>query len=204
MRLTANLHLSSFEQQIIHDTDWIRTKNSLLGKVVDMMAVLSERQQAYLIQENLRLRLPATSPKISKGEKYEGLPYIILDFPRVFSKQDVFAIRTMFWWGKYFSVTLHLKGTFIQQYQSVIHRNLDADNPYDLRISTGEREWMHDLDAADWQMASPEILVKPIEYPFLKIAQKVDFLGEEPVEDVLFSGYKRMLKLLDEDQLPKR
>ena len=33
------------------------------------------------------------SPKISKGENYKGLPYVMLDYPRCFGKTDIFAIR---------------------------------------------------------------------------------------------------------------
>ena len=60
------------------------------------------------------LRLPEaviqSSPKITRGENYQLLPYVILDYPRCFQKEQVFAIRTMFWWGKGISITLHVSG----------------------------------------------------------------------------------------------
>jgi hypothetical protein len=48
--------------------------------------------------------------KISRGENYQLLPYIILDYPSYFSRNNIFAVRTMFWWGNFFSITLHLSG----------------------------------------------------------------------------------------------
>ena len=44
----------------------------------------------------------AYSGKISRGENYRGLPYLILDYPAYFSQKDIFAFRTMFWWGHFF------------------------------------------------------------------------------------------------------
>ena len=65
---------------------------------------------------------PGVEPKISKGEKYKGLPWVMLDYPRIFGKEDIMAIGTRFWWGHYFSVTLHLKGGYLRTYLPVILR----------------------------------------------------------------------------------
>ena len=59
--------------------------------------------------------LEPASAKISKGENM-GLPWVMLDYPRLFGQEDVLAIRTMFWWGHCFSVTLHLKGRYYGAY----------------------------------------------------------------------------------------
>ena len=75
-----------------------------------------------LVQENVNrgFNLPEEvliqSPKISRGENYNGLPYVMLDYPRCFGKEDVFAMRTMFWWGNFFSITWHLKGKYSKEY----------------------------------------------------------------------------------------
>ena len=42
------------------------------------MATIQERMMA----ESIRMNLPS-SPKISKGENYQGLPYVVLDYPPV-------------------------------------------------------------------------------------------------------------------------
>ncbi|MEI9808974.1 MAG: hypothetical protein WDO16_14545 [Bacteroidota bacterium] len=60
------------------------------------------------------------SPKISKGENYKGLPYLVLDYPRYFEKDNHFAVRSMFWWGNFFSSTLHLSGIYKKKYTSAI------------------------------------------------------------------------------------
>jgi len=58
------------------------------------------------------------SPKISRGENYLGLPYLVLDYPRLFRPDAVLAIRTFFWWGHFFSSTLQLSGGYKTEFLS--------------------------------------------------------------------------------------
>ncbi len=37
--------------------------------------------------------------KISQGENYLSYPWVILDFPKLFNKHEIFAFRTLFWYG---------------------------------------------------------------------------------------------------------
>src|ERR1700733_216708 len=104
----AKISLSQKEMDLVTNADWILTKNAILDKVKDLLAVLSESFQSYLHMHTLLI--PAGTPKISKGENYKGLPYLILDYPRSFEKEDILAIRTLFWWGHFFSITLHVAG----------------------------------------------------------------------------------------------
>ena len=78
------------------------------------------------LKSSITDRLPAEvaeiSPKISKGENYNGLPYVMFDYPRFFTKENVFAVRTFFWWANYFSVTLHLKGEYKEMFAETIFK----------------------------------------------------------------------------------
>ena len=87
--------------------------------------------------------LPRSEPKISRGENYKGLPWVMLDYPRVFGKEDVFAIRTMFWWGHAFSVTLHLKGEWKRLFLPVIIDRKDAFAAAGFQWGVMEDEWEH-------------------------------------------------------------
>jgi hypothetical protein len=129
----AKVQLSSAEMTLVCDPAWILTKNAIMTKVVALLAALSERYVEVYAPLTGEGGLPPTQPpKISKGENYRGLPYVMLDYPRIFGKEDVFAIRTMFWWGHYFSVTLHLKGIYKEIYGPVIARHIQqTDAPTD-------------------------------------------------------------------------
>src|SRR5471030_2477872 len=97
----AKVMLSPKEQELVLNTDWILTKNAVIQKVYALFGLLSASYQTMMEtcpvpnREEVLLR----SPKISKGEQYEGLPWVMLDYPRHYLAADSFGIRTFFWWG---------------------------------------------------------------------------------------------------------
>ena len=125
----AKVQLSAEEMRLVRDPAWILTKNSVMGKVVGMMGQLSGGWK---------------EPKISKGENYKGLPWVMLDYPRVFGKEDVYAIRTFFLWGHAFSVTLHLKGIYREKFlPAILARQAElAAAGFGMGIS--DDEWAHE------------------------------------------------------------
>jgi len=110
----ANVKLSQKELKVMRNADFLLTKNEIMHKVQQMFGMLC-KDYSLLLQANKQL-LPEevlqTTPKIYKGEQYRGLPYTMLDYPRYFSKENIFAIRNFFWWGNFFSITLHLSGEY--------------------------------------------------------------------------------------------
>ena len=91
-----------------------------------------------------------SSPKISKGEKYEGLPWVILDFPRVFGKEDTWAVRTFFWWGHFFSLTLQLKGRYYEQYRGSLMENLSLLRQHGFYLCIAADEWQHHFEESNY------------------------------------------------------
>jgi hypothetical protein len=87
----------------------------------------------------------AIPPRISKGENYKGLPWVVLDYPRSFGRRDVFAVRTLFWWGNYFSVTLHLKGVYKDMFLPVIRERIPLLAAAGFFIGVSDDEWRHEL-----------------------------------------------------------
>ena len=109
----TKIRLSAEEAALIMNADIILTKNRILEKVKALLLVIQEDQQHYLSSNNLLPDLvQIIPPKISKGENYNGLPYLVLDHPRYFDKENMYAIRSMFWWGNFFSTTLLLSGEY--------------------------------------------------------------------------------------------
>ena len=154
----AKVRLSAEEMRLVTDPAWILTKNSVMGKVVAMFAELSEVYKPWWADGVKQLRkrapdwvFPETSPKISKGENYKGLPWVILDYPRFFGREDIFAIRTMFWWGHAFSLTLHLKGKYKEFFLPDIERfSLELDMA-DFMVSVSDDEWRHEHVPENYQ-----------------------------------------------------
>ena len=110
----AKIRLSQTEMELVNNAELILTKNTILKKVNGLLGDLQVKQQQVvtLHTAGLPVKVSGSTPKISKGENYKGLPYLILDYPRLFEHANIFAVRTMFWWGNFFSVTLQLSGIY--------------------------------------------------------------------------------------------
>jgi hypothetical protein len=84
MKDHSKIQLSLFEMDLVNNADWILTKNGIIQKAKQLLLDLREKQQAHLQLQSpyIPAEVLKPSPKISKGENYQGLPYLILDFPR--------------------------------------------------------------------------------------------------------------------------
>ncbi|HRE50151.1 MAG TPA: hypothetical protein PK339_01930 [Flavitalea sp.] len=143
----AKITLSAEELAIAQNADWLLTKNAIIEKVYHLFGLMSETLKAYEGNASFSSfpELFLASPKIARGENYRGLPYVMLDYPRRFGKEDIFAVRTMFWWGNFFSVTLHLKGKYKKHFLPVLLKNMERLAAMDFMAATDEDEWRHDL-----------------------------------------------------------
>src|SRR5262245_60824558 len=106
----TKIHLLPAEMELVSSPEIILTKNAILQKIKLFFEGLQVKQSEILKDYSAQLPedILKISPKISKGENYKGLPWLVLDNPRFFQHKNIFAIRTMFWWGNFFSITLHL------------------------------------------------------------------------------------------------
>jgi hypothetical protein len=139
------LTLSAEELQLLTNTQWILTKRVIIDKVNFLFGDLSGVFKNHVIANDFFLQ-PAiiqSTPKIAKGENYLQLPYVLLDYPRCFDKENIFTIRTMFWWGNFFSVTLLLSGSYKKTFETALQKNIIALAQHDFYICVNEDEWQH-------------------------------------------------------------
>lgn len=136
--------------------DWILTKNEILKKVGDL---LTEWQRGY--ESVLTSQVPGLHEiirpyafKISKGENYLGLPWMVLDYPRLFSPEDILAIRTMFWWGRYVTLTLHVSGQWKKSTGEALIRAYPTLAREGFRIAIGDDPWIHDQEQGNTNLVS--------------------------------------------------
>ena len=147
----AKLHFSEQEMAIVADATWILTKNNIITKITDILSRLQMQQKMLIeaINPDWPKEIRGTTPKISRGENYLGLPYVVLDYPRLFTRNHIFAIRSLFWWGKSVSTTLHLSGDYKEQFCAQILYALNLCQQNEFVIATGTEEWVHDVTAAN-------------------------------------------------------
>lgn len=190
--------LSAGELAIAADRDIILTKRVVMSCASELFSVqipfISSAFAAAISDDALK----NAPPKISRGENYKGLPYVIMDYPALFSRDNVFALRTMFWWGNFFSITLHLSGRFMEQYAGAVLKNLSqAGN--DVYVCTGEQEWEHHFEESNYRLyasLSPEEKAGLAAMFFLKIAVKKELHHWNMMQSILPEGYTKMVNLL--------
>jgi hypothetical protein len=198
----AKIRLSPKEQELVIDAGLILTKNAIMRKAWLLLEQLQEAQQSLLLQYAPLLPAEAikTSPKISKGENYKGLPYLVLDQPRYFDRDHVLSIRTMFWWGHFFSSTLHLSGRFKDQYGVHLLDAFQTLGKEDYSICINDDEWEHHFEFDNYRDVSSmsrEVFAQhACGRSFTKLAKKVSLEQWDDAPELLYSQFQFLLQLL--------
>lgn len=194
----AKIRLSKQEFELVSNSDWILTKNNILEKAKLLLGQLQLCYQHHLqeVYTLLPKEVVATSPKISKGENYKGLPYLVLDYPRCFAAENIFAIRTMFWWGNFFSISLHLSGQYKKEFENRIVASLQLFAANNFFICVNEDPWQHGFEKENFlpiqhfATTGFEKLVK--NKSFLKVAAKIS-LNQWSESDKILPYYFRQI-----------
>ena len=194
----AKITLSPEELSLVQDTHWLLTKNNIIEKTKLLFGSLAASLQREVEDNHEKLPHAAHlfSPKIFKGEYYQGLPYVMLDYPRVFSRDEVFAMRTMFWWGNFFSVTLQLKGDYQQLYGPVLMQNIKQLMEDDFYVSVSTDEWRHDFDAENYERINQGNLDKALNGAFVKIAVRVPLSEWNDAEALVRKHQVSLIRML--------
>jgi hypothetical protein len=194
----TKIHLSPFEIDLLNNSEWILTKNKIIKKAQRLL----EEVQENILQDikgtamNLPPEVIAISPKISKGENYLGLPWLMLDFPRYFEKEKIFAIRTMFWWGNYFSMTLHLSGEYKRRYSEAIVRSYEALCQNEFYTCVHEDQWHHHFEKENYlavkNFTAGDFADHINERSFIKLSCQLSFLEWNSAPGLLSEIFTRI------------
>ncbi len=193
---TTKVTLSDGELAMALNKDFILTKRSVIEKTSALFnSLISVINNIFFDTVSAIEDLPLRTPKITKGENYNGFPYVIMDYPASFDKENVFAIRTMFWWGNFISITLHLSGKYKAQLQENIYKNIDPD----FFICTNENQWQHHFEEDNYQkyaLSSPVEIKAFQQKEFIKIALKYELHHWNMMQSILPEGYSKINILL--------
>ncbi|AHF17983.1 hypothetical protein [Niabella soli] len=171
----TKLSLSAQELAMVTDPGIILTKNGVLQKMQSALYALYAWQQDFVAKNNgLPAALFETNGKVAKGESYKGLPYVLLDYPRNFRQGHFFSIRSLFWWGRQVSTTLHLSGNQVQRWAPLLCRRISCLQEHHFYLSYSGDEWEHDLSEDTYsplaEMTIDELQRITAHSRFLKIA----------------------------------
>lgn len=198
----AKIRLSSKEAELVTDADVILTKNIILQKAKLLLEELQSEQQRFL-QSNSGLlpgEVTAIPPKISKGENYKGLPYLVLDQPRYFVRNNHFAIRSMFWWGNYFSITLHLSGIYKKKYGNKIETSFTPLKEDGFFICISDDEWEHHIEQNNYRLLNEisidEFKTHARNNNFIKLVKKVSLEHWDDAGNILLTSFCSIIRRL--------
>jgi len=147
--------LTDKEARYLADTDFLRTKTDIYRKTDQLLAVTQESLREYINHRNplFGSQILTRGGKISRGENYQQLPYHVLDYPRRFATDDIFALRTMVWWGHHLSITLHLSGHSLLTYRSKLQSGLSQIQQEGWEICVGTDPWQYVQDDTYYRSA---------------------------------------------------
>lgn len=190
MELMENSDLFYQKRQIIHKM------THLFGQTADMLKQLPQHK-AFTFPKHTDI----TTGKISKGENYLQLPWLMLDFPRLFKPDTIFAYRIMFWWGNGFYLTLHLSGNALQRFEpSLLNNCHQLGNDHNLWFCTGNNPWQHQPDTQNYlparQLTAQLINQQIAQHRFVKLTQSLPLAHYNTLKHHALQRYQFFLALL--------
>lgn len=202
MNTGAKITLSPKELELVCNTDWILTKHAIIQKVYRLFGELLPHLGAVLQARSNTLppEVFLHTPKIAKGENYQLLPYVVLDYPRYFTKEEVFAIRHFFWWGNFFSISLQLSGKFRQRFAPVLQHKFELLQRGGYWLCIAEDPWQHHFDDSNFRLIKS---MRPEEFAdmltrkaFVKIAKKISLQQWEEIPVFIAETFEELTELL--------
>ena len=192
------MQLTKKELLVLQDSDFLLTKAAVLEKITELFG--HTREELKQCVEHSNFSFPdgtgLLNGKISKGENYKNLPYMVLDYPTLFSKNSIFAYRTMFWWGNFFSATLHLEGIALNYYRKSITINLDKLLKKDVYIGVGDTPWHYHYEKDNYSRLNDVSRDFITNSKFLKLSKKIELKKWTDVPEFSTNFFELMLSVL--------
>lgn len=197
MTTSAKIKLSKAQLRFMRSQKVILTKNHIIESVRSLFSsqlpFLKEKIEHF--HGVLPISASGSFPKISKGENYLGMPWVMMDYPAFFSKEKIFAIRTFFWWGNYLSVTLHLSGAFMEKYAHQVLGNAELSTAK-FYVSTGAKEWQHNIAKPEYARLKKMGCIGFLTgRTFVKLVIKIPLKHWDDMDDRLQAAYKAIFEL---------
>lgn len=131
------------ELKAMHETELFLLKYMVIDKVVVGFSHLSKEMGQMIQQHHLPAEIAKARVRIFRGDNYKFLPYAVMDYPALYTKENSFAYRTMFWWGNFFSFTLYLHGTYFDLYRSNLPEGIHHLKGHDFYFCVNQTPWQY-------------------------------------------------------------
>ncbi len=193
--------LTAKELEVLKDRTFLKVKQEATEKIVNLFSELRHHIDEIWQQKAWENAIPCqkNDVKISKGENYRQLPYVMLDYPRKFTREDIFAFRSMFWWGHFFSFTLHLQGKSLEQNRPTLAlalKNMPSETDFFLCVA--EKPWEYHYKTDNYKplasMSHSEIEAELHRKNFVKISSWIPITAD--TQQVIQTGKQKFQDLM--------
>ena len=172
----------------MHETELFHIKYTAMDKVSHLFGEASEELKKVILKYQLPEEVTAKRARIFRGENYKHLPYVVMDYPALFGKEDSFAFRTMFWWGNFFSFTLFLQGKYLEKYKGRLLADIHALKEKDLYFCVNSSPWQYHYNADNY-LPLDELFLSGNNFAaeqmrknkFIKLSRQIKISGWEKV-----------------------
>ncbi len=198
----SDIQFTDEEKEFLQNGHFFDLKYQITGKISNLFSEIEQNlkktvsQSSYPFDPNVFLK----AGKISRGENYNHCPYIVLDYPRLFVKNNIFALRTIFWWGHFYSNSFILSGKSLHENRSRLKDKITELKDTSWLICQYRTPWKLENEPDNYVKLS-EIetgsLEKLIEnHPFIKISALYSLQEYDKLSENTCFFFKRILDLL--------
>lgn len=194
------MSLSGKELAMMKETDFLISKIKIISEIENLLENTKDRISEVIERGKFRhfSKHEFNKGRVFKGEYYRGLPYVTLDYPRIFENENIFAYRTMFWWGNFFSSTLHLQGEYLEQYRARLFSSFDTLLQQDIYICVGETPWEYHYGKDNYAKLSSDHKEIFRKSPFIKLSKRIPLEEIESVPQISSSFFLFLATVLSE------
>jgi len=193
---------SEKELDYLNNTDFLLTKHQINERLMHLLEEVRQNIKHRIDESDFEypLGVDTQNGKISKGEQYRQLPYWVLDYPRKYTQNDIFAFRTMIWWGHEASCTLMVAEESWEYYQDQILENLWASTQKDWYVNVNTTPWEYHFEEDNYQKLSnctpatlKDLLIKK---RFFKISRQLELPEIDHLPDFAIESFQDFIAIL--------
>jgi len=197
---------SDNELHTLKNSEFLHIKNKVLDKIRNKLSETGQKLVKEIKSDfpDIHKRFSRESPKVSKGENYHGLPYMVLDYPRFFEKGYTFSFRITFLWGHYLNCSLHVEGNMIDIHS--MEKRWATISKQQVYVCIHSSPWEHYLTDPYFKLSSSMDVNEFKDHfeknHFIKIASRLEFDQMKNLPDLAIGEFKSLLQFL-EPNLPE-
>ncbi len=184
--------LTKEELELISGTYYPILKKGAMEKVQGQLVALGETLIHFSLA-NIKLE---KGFKVSKGENYKDLPYMVLDYPKIGGEGFEILCRVVFWWGKYIGVQFFLNQTKIHA-AKLLETLSTMDEMY---VLINENIWSNDIEE-DCYLLNSALTENNLEtirlLPYLKIIRVLPIKKPGNLFEEVTGFYQQIFSLLE-------